>query len=256
MVLLTILIPAFNEAATVGEAIRRVIAVPTELLGFEKEIIVCDDGSTDDTQRVAAAQASEDERVRVLVCGRNRGKGYAIRRGLAEARGEICVIHDADLEYDPVSHMAMLACMRGGAEAVYGSRFLERHWPRRMAPANFVANRILTVTANLLLRTHITDEATCLKMVRTNLLRSLELRADGFDFCPELTAKLALAGIRIHEIPAAYEARNAYNGKKIRWFHGVEALRVLIQQSLRASDAAVLPHRLRDQEALRQQIGN
>jgi glycosyltransferase involved in cell wall biosynthesis len=230
--LLSILIPAYQEEATIDEILRRVAAVDTESLGFDKEVIVCDDGSSDRTHEIAEAFAERDPRVRVVKHPENRGKGAAIRTALDAARGDYVLIQDADLEYEVTDYPALLGEVARGADVVYGSRFLASARPAGMRTANFIANRILTTTANLLYGLSITDEATCFKVFRTDLLRKLELECTGFEFCPEVTAKLGKRKIKIAEVPIAYTARAIEEGKKVRWTDGVEAMWVLIKHRM------------------------
>jgi dolichol-phosphate mannosyltransferase len=229
MRLLSILIPAYQEERTIGEVLRQVVAIDTEPVGFRKEVLVCDDGSTDRTVDVVRQHIGEDERVRLVCHERNRGKGAAIRTALADARGDFVLIQDADLEYEVSDYPALLAAVNAGADVVYGSRFRNGTRPTGMRAANYAANRILTASANLLYGMSITDEATCFKVFRTDLLRSLELECEGFEFCPEVTAKLGKRGVSIAEVPIHYRARNIAEGKKVRWTDGVEALWVLIK---------------------------
>lgn len=236
--LLSILIPAYQEEATIDEILRRVAAVDTASLGFDKEIIVCDDGSSDRTHERAAAFAALEPTVRVVRHDKNQGKGAAIRTALAAARGDYCLIQDADLEYEVTDYPALLREVAKGADVVYGSRFLTNPRPTGMRTANFIANRVLTVTANLLYGLSITDEATCFKVFRTDLLRDLELACTGFEFCPEVTAKLGRRKIRIVEVPIAYTARAIEEGKKVRWTDGVEAMWVLIKHRFGKAPAA------------------
>ncbi|HWM87624.1 MAG TPA: glycosyltransferase family 2 protein, partial [Kofleriaceae bacterium] len=190
MRLLSILIPAFQEERTIGEVLRQVGAIETEPAGFRKEILVCDDGSTDGTVDVVRQRMAEEPRIRLVRHDRNRGKGAAIRTALADARGDYSLIQDADLEYEVSDYPALLAAVNTGAEVVYGSRFRNGTRPAGMRTANYAANRILTASANLLYGLSITDEATCFKVFRTDLLRELDLECEGFEFCPEVTAKL------------------------------------------------------------------
>ena len=215
--LLSVIIPAYQEERTIPEVLRRVAAIDIESLGFGKEILVCDDGSTDGTCAAVEQVAAEDSRIRLVRHSENRGKGAAIRTALAEAAGDYCLIQDADLEYEVSDYPALLEPLTRGARVVYGSRFRARRRPQGMRTANFVANRILTTTANLLYGLSITDEATCFKVFETELLRSLELECNGFEFCPEVTAKLGNRRIEIVEVPIAYRARNIAEGKKVRW---------------------------------------
>jgi dolichol-phosphate mannosyltransferase len=230
--LLSILIPAYQEEATIDEILRRVAAVDTEGLGFDKEVIVCDDGSADRTFERASAFAATDPRVKVVKHDENQGKGAAIRTALAAARGDYVLIQDADLEYEVSDYPALLGEVARGADVVYGSRFLANPRPDGMKTANFIANRILTTTANLLYGLSITDEATCFKVFRTDLLRDLQLECTGFEFCPEVTAKLGKRKVKIVEVPIAYTARAIEEGKKVRWTDGVEAMWVLVKHRL------------------------
>ena len=231
--LLSILIPAYQEEATIGEVLRRVAAIDTTAVGFDKEIVVCDDGSRDRTCAIAEEMAAEDPTIRVVRHPQNRGKGAAIRTALAAAKGEYCLIQDADLEYEVTDYPALLRPAAEGADVVYGSRFLANPRPTGMRTANYVANRILTVSANVLFGLDITDEATCFKLIRTSLLRELQLECTGFEFCPEVTAKLGKRKVRIVEVPIAYTARAIAEGKKVRWTDGVEAMWVLVKHRLR-----------------------
>lgn len=233
--LLSILIPAYQEEKTIGEIISQVLAVDTESAGFEKEVIVCDDGSRDRTRELAQAAAAKDKRVRVVWNEQNRGKGAAIRTALDAARGEYCLIQDADLEYDVHDYPALLREVAKGADVVYGSRFLANPRPTGMKLPNFIANRALSIASNLLFGLSITDEATCFKVFRTDLLRSYGLECERFEFCPEVTAKTGNRGIPIVEVPISYSARAIADGKKIRWTDGVEAMWVLIKHRLRKS---------------------
>jgi glycosyltransferase involved in cell wall biosynthesis len=230
---LSILIPAYQEERTIAEVLARVVAADTESQGFTKEIIVCDDGSRDGTggevRRLAAGQPA----IKLVSHARNRGKGAAIRTALDHATGDYVLIQDADLEYDVADYPAMLEAVNAGADAVYGSRFLRHRRPEGMRAANLLANRILTTTANLLYGHHITDEATCFKVIRTDLLRDLRLRCERFEFCPEVTAKLGRRKVAIAEVPIGYRARNVKDGKKVRWTDGFEAMWVLIKHRVR-----------------------
>jgi cellulose synthase/poly-beta-1,6-N-acetylglucosamine synthase-like glycosyltransferase len=167
--------------------------------------------------------------VRVFVHATNQGKGAAIRTLLAHATGEAVLVQDADLEYDVDDAVGLLRRFREGHDAVYGSRFLEQSRPAGMRFANRVANRVLTATANWLYGHRITDEATCLKLIRTSLLREMQLQCSGFEFCPEVTAKLGRMGVEIVEVPVSYRARDAASGKKVRWRDGVVAVAVLLR---------------------------
>jgi glycosyltransferase involved in cell wall biosynthesis len=230
---LSIIIPAYQEESTIGEVLRRVAAVDTESLGFDKEIVVCDDGSQDRTSEIVRQAAADDPRIVLVTHTQNQGKGAAIRTALARATGDYCLIQDADLEYEVADYPALLRPLLDGARVVYGSRFLANPHPTGMKTANYVANRALAITANLLYGLDITDEATCFKVFETDLLRSLELECTGFEFCPEVTAKLGDRKVPIVEVPIQYQARSVDEGKKVRWTDGVEAMWVLVKHRLR-----------------------
>jgi hypothetical protein len=229
---LSILIPAYHEERTVFELLHRLMQVDIESMGFDKEVVVCDDASRDGTAAEVERFARQDPRVRLVRHATNRGKGAAVRSALAVATGHLCVVQDADLEYDVEDYRPMLAAVQRGAGVVYGSRFLQEGRPSGMRVMNYIANRVLTLAANLLFGLRITDEATCLKLLPTELLRSLQLSCDGFDFCPEVTAALGNRGTPIVEVPVSYVGRSVAEGKKIRWTDGVRALWVLVARRL------------------------
>jgi dolichol-phosphate mannosyltransferase len=230
---LSIIIPAYQEERTIGEVLQRVRAVDVEALGFTKEIVVCDDGSSDGTVAEVDKVVAQDRRVVLVRHPQNRGKGAAIRTALDAATGDYTLIQDADLEYEVDDYPALLRPLLDGAEVVYGSRFAANPHPEGMRRSNYLANRILTTTANVLYGVRITDEATCFKVFRTDLLRSLDLECTGFEFCPEVTAKLGLRQVPIVEVPIQYRARTNAEGKKVRWTDGFEAMWVLVKHRVR-----------------------
>jgi len=226
----SVLIPVFQEAETIRELLRRVLASDLSTEGFEREILICDDGSTDGTASIIASVARERPEIRVFSHAHNRGKGAAIRTLLEHATGEASLVQDADLEYEIDDWLLLARRFREGNDAVFGSRFLQTSHPEGMRIANLVANRVLTFTSNVLYSHRLTDEATCLKMVRTSLLRDMKLECTGFEFCPEVTAKLGLLGVPIAEVPVRYRARDRAAGKKVGWQDGFIAMRVLLAQ--------------------------
>lgn len=219
--LLSILVPVYNEERTVLELLRRVRAVD-----LPKEVIVVDDGSTDRTP----ALLERADGVTVLRHERNRGKGAAVATALAHARGEVCLIQDADLEYEPADIPALYArYLRGDVQAVFGSRVLTPG-QRRSSFFFYWGGRLVSLVASILYGAEITDEPTGYKLVETALLRSLGLRAQGFDFCPELTARILRRRGRIAEVPIRYEPRSWAEGKKITARDGFVAIWVLLRE--------------------------
>ena len=223
---LSIIIPVYNEEQTIGTVVERVRAV--DLGEIEKEIIVANDGSDDGTQRaIEAVPIGGPTPLRVYESPINLGKGAAIRLGLKYATGDVILIQDADLELDPNEYGALLAPIIGGEHVVYGSRFLRP--VAGISRRTRLANRLLTWLTNLLYLTRLTDMETGYKVFRREVLQRIRLRAVGFDFEPELTAKLLLAGYRIVEVPISYNPRRRDEGKKIQWFDGLDAAYLLIK---------------------------
>jgi len=223
---LTVVIPVFNEKSTVETLLRRVREVPLRL-----EVIVVDDGSTDGTRDILPPlEGSLIDRL--ILHEENRGKGAALRSGFAHATGDVVVVQDADMEYDPHEFpMLLRPILAGKADAVYGSRFLGG--PHRVLFFwHSVGNRVLTLLSNMFTDVNLTDMETCYKMIRRELLHSLPLSADRFGIEPEITARLAQAGARIYELPISYDGRSYAEGKKIGWKDGVSALRCIVQYNL------------------------
>jgi glycosyltransferase involved in cell wall biosynthesis len=223
--LISIIVPVFNEAETIGIVVKRLLTID---LPAAREIIVIDDGSVDATRRVLESMAGVSPCVTVIYQGRNRGKGHAVRLGIARSQGTVIAIQDADLELDPAELAGLTRpILRGEADAVYGSRFLEEG---STAPfLTRVANRGLTTITNMLYGSALTDMETCYKIMRGDVARRLELTADRFDIEPEITARLLLGGRRIIERPVTFSPRARAAGKKIRWRDGVHAVGVLVR---------------------------
>jgi glycosyltransferase involved in cell wall biosynthesis len=217
-VVLSVVIPVYNEIATVEKLLRQVREVPLDL-----DVIVVDDGSTDGTRDLLVNLADEliDQ---LCMHEKNMGKGAALRTGFERVKGHVVVIQDADLEYDPLELPLLLEpILSGKADAVYGSRFLGG--PHRVLLFwHSVGNRLLTLLSNILTDVNLTDMETCYKMIRADLLQSLPLSTKRFGIEPELTARLAQAGARIYELPISYHGRSYSEGKKIGWRDGVSAL--------------------------------
>jgi glycosyltransferase involved in cell wall biosynthesis len=220
---LSVIVPVFNERNTVAEIVRRMRSVD---LPVEREIVVVDDGSDDGTRAVLTQLA--DSTVRIVKHGVNRGKGAAIRTGLENSTGDVVLVQDADLEYDPEDWPKLLApILKGRARVVYGSRFTGER--RNMLFLHWVGNRFLSLVTNVLYNSTLSDMETCYKLFRREVLDGVQLRANRFDFEPEFTAKVLRRGIRIYEVPISYAGREPNEGKKITWHDGVIALWTLVK---------------------------
>jgi glycosyltransferase involved in cell wall biosynthesis len=221
------LVPAYNEAATIVELLDRLAA-----LDLEQQIIVVDDGSTDGTGDLVE-QWGTGRKDLVLVRQRNEGKGSAVRAAIPHADGEICVIQDADLEYDPADVPALIEPIeRGSADVVYGSRLSGGKPQRAYLFWHLIGNRFLSLLTNILFNTTLSDMETGYKAFRTEVLRSLDLRQDDFGIEPEITAKICKRKLRVYELPIAYYGRTYAEGKKITWRDGFKAIRVLLSVRL------------------------
>ncbi|RYG88352.1 glycosyltransferase family 2 protein [bacterium] len=216
---LSVLIPALNEARTIRGVVDRVLALPLDL-----QVIVVDDGSTDETPAILAEYG---DRITVLRNERPGGKGNAIRKALPATEGRVSIVQDADLEYRPEEIPALVRpILDGKAGVVFGTRFAEGY-PKGMALPNKIVNWLLALSVRALFRQRLTDEATCYKAVRTDLLQGMDLQCERFEFCPEVTAKAIRSGETILEVPISYAPRSKSEGKKIRWTDAPEAFTTL-----------------------------
>ncbi len=228
----SVLVPVYNERFLVAESLRRVLAVRHPTIR-ELEVVVVDDGSTDGTRELLRELASRHPQIRYIEHERNRGKGAALRTALEHATGDVCVPHDADLEYHPDDFPRLVQpFLREQADAVFGSRFLPGEYRRVLLFYHSVGNRLLTTFVNLLTNLNLSDMETCYKMVRAKLLKSIPLRYDDFRIEPELTIKLAKRGAAIFEAPIRYSGRTYAEGKKIGWVDGFKALGAILRGAL------------------------
>jgi glycosyltransferase involved in cell wall biosynthesis len=225
--LLSVVIPAYNEAATIEKLIARVRAAP-----IDKEVIVVNDCSTDGTGDVLA-QIADKYQLRVLSHEHNQGKGAALRTGFAHARGSIVVVQDADLEYDPGEYGKLIQpILDGKADVVYGSRFAGGESHRVLYYWHSVGNTVLTQLSNMMTNLNLSDMETCYKAFRREVIEQLTIEESRFGFEPEITAKVSKLGCRIYEVGISYSGRTYREGKKINWKDGVSALRCIIKYNL------------------------
>jgi glycosyltransferase involved in cell wall biosynthesis len=231
---LSVVIPAYNEKQTVHELLGRVAVAPLPE-GVTLEMVVVDDGSTDGTRELLAdlAERGDPAPFRLVLHEKNRGKGAAVRSGLAAGDGDFLLIQDADLEYDPREYPGLLGpILEGEADVVYGSRFLGGRPHRVLFFWHSLGNRFLTTLSNMFTDLNLSDMETCYKVFRRDVLEGVELRSDRFGIEPELTAKMARKGARIYEVPISYRGRTYAEGKKIGWKDGFAAIWAIVRYNL------------------------
>ncbi|MEE2905080.1 MAG: glycosyltransferase family 2 protein [Gemmatimonadota bacterium] len=224
---LSVVMPVFNEKTTIVEIVKRVRDAP-----YEKEIIIVDDASTDGTREILE-QLAEASDITLLQHEKNRGKGAALRTGICVASGDVTIIQDADLEYDPFDYPKILnPILLGKADVVYGSRFIGGQSHRVFYFWHSVGNKFLTLLSNALTGLNLTDMETCYKAFKTEIIKSVDLKEDRFGFEPEITAKLAQMRLRIYEVGISYSGRTYDEGKKIGWKDGVRAIWCIFKYNL------------------------
>jgi glycosyltransferase involved in cell wall biosynthesis len=228
---LSIIIPVYNEERTVEQLVEAVRAVPLEL---EKELVILDDCSGDNTFEILTRLAEKHSCIRLFKNEKNRGKGFAVSRGIEEATGDIIIIQDADLEYDPAEYPKLLKpILNGNADVVYGSRFITSEPRRILYFWHYVGNKILTLFSNMVSNLNLSDMETCYKVFRSPVIKALKIVENRFGLEPEITFKLSrIRGLRIYEVGISYHGRTYNEGKKISWKDGVRAFYVLFKNKL------------------------
>lgn len=219
---LSVVIPCYNEEKTIEQIINLVEAVP-----IEKEIIVIDDGSTDNSPNILKNIVAQKPHIKLTLNTKNSGKGASVRQGLKQTTGDYVIIQDADLEYDPQDYIKLLDETKKGAQIVYGSRFIGSY--KNMTSLHYLGNRFLTFLTNILYGVKLTDMETCYKLLPGDFARSIKIKCDRFDFEPEITSKILKSGLKITEVPISYKGRSWKEGKKITWKDGVHAIKTLIK---------------------------
>ncbi len=226
---LSVVMPIYNERATLRQVVERVLAVPLEI-----ELICVDDGSRDGSRQILHELEARHPQVRVFLQPRNMGKGAALRRGIQESTGDFVIIQDADLEYDPAEYPLLLRpLVEGKADVVYGSRFLGSGPHRVLYFWHFVGNSILTVISNALTNINLSDMETCYKVFRREVIQSIPIEENRFGFEPEITVKIAKRRLRVYEVGISYSGRTYEEGKKIGWKDGVRALWCMVKYTLK-----------------------
>ncbi len=227
---LSVVMPVYNEVSTIKKIIEKVKSIK-----IPKDIVIVDDFSTDGTKEYL--KKLKDKEIRVFFHKKNYGKSHGVRVGIKESKGDIILIQDADLEYDPEDYYKLVKPIeQGKTKVVYGTRFPKRkrhpsllHPYQNLSNPFYLANKILTTIANILYNTNLTDEPTCYKVFDSKVLKSINLKSERFEFCPEVTAKIRKKGYKIYEVPISYYPRTVEEGKKINWKDGIEAIWTLIK---------------------------
>ncbi len=222
---LSIVIPVYNEEATLTEIIKRVQATP-----YDKELIIVDDASQDKSRDIIRALAKEYDNIRIFFHERNQGKGAALRTGFGQVTGDVVLIQDADLEYNPTDYPELLKPIeRGVADVVYGSRLIGSAAHRVLFFWHYVGNKIVTTLSNMFTNLNLTDMETCYKVFKAEIIKNITIKSDRFGVEPELTAKIARQRCRVYEVAISYDGRDYSEGKKITWRDGIAAVYYIIR---------------------------
>jgi len=231
--LISVVVPVFNEAQTIEEIVRRILAVD-----ISKELIIVDDCSMDRTPSILRKLKEGGYIDQLFMHERNQGKGAALRTGFAHTRGEIVIVQDADLEYDPAEYPSLLEpILADKADVVFGSRFLSGHPHRVLYFWHYLGNKLLTLLSNMFTNLNLTDMETCYKVFRRDVLKKIRIEEDRFGFEPEITAKVAKNNWRIYEVGISYSGRTYAEGKKVNWRDGIHAIRCILKYNLLRRDA-------------------
>jgi glycosyltransferase involved in cell wall biosynthesis len=227
---LSILMPAYNEEATIAEIVKRIDKVDLAKIGVDRELIIVDDGSKDKTVEIVQGLQARYPYIRFIQHKKNKGKGGAIKTAIKAATGNMMIVQDADLEYDPQDYFKCIRpILEGKAKVVYGSRRLNKTNKQYSSLSFFIGGRMITFILNILFFTWLTDEPTCYKTFRSDVIKNMRIDCDKFDWEPEVTAKILKRGIKIVEVPIHYYPRTEKEGKKIRWNDGVDALSTMLK---------------------------
>lgn len=222
---LSVVIPVYNEEKTLAEIIRRVQATP-----YDKELIVVDDASTDGSRQILQQLAQQYDNIRPFFHERNQGKGAALRTGFQHVSGDVVIIQDADLEYNPIDYPELLKPIeRGVADVVYGSRLIGAAPHRVLFFWHYVGNKVVTTLSNMFTNLNLTDMETCYKVFKAEVLKDIKIKSNRFGVEPELTAKIAKKRVRVYEVPISYDGRDYSEGKKITWRDGIAAVYYILR---------------------------
>jgi len=227
---LSILMPAYNEAGTIAEIVKKIDNVDLSKVNVEKEIVIVDDGSVDGTADVVRSLQDKYSYIKLLRHEKNKGKGAAVKTAIGISSGDILIVQDADLEYDPEDYVQCISpILDGRAKVVYGSRRLNKANPKCAGLSYYIGGTGINIIFNLLFFTSLTDEPTCYKTFSSEVIKNIKINNDRFNWEPELTAKIVKKGIKIFEVPIKYYPRSVEEGKKIRWKDGVDAVLTMLK---------------------------